>query len=162
MLFVIIFLFIAINEVIKKIYIEELGNGYYLYQSDFNILKSRIDDKVNIIDILEKEYDDKYIITIRIPVRAFYGEENCTIFSDHTLRYLIINKQSNKIYETDSYLKFKHKVKNLNVNLMFSNQALEQSKKKFEKNRHLYKNTKTLEYLENKCKEDFIYPIEEY
>jgi hypothetical protein len=141
----------------------KLGKGnYFIYNTGFDAIKSFKDKKLYLIDISKSKYNDNYIIAIRIPVKVFYGKKDCTTFFDYSIHYLIINKHTNKVYETDDYLKFKYKVKNLNVNLIFTNQEIEQSKKKFEKNKHLYKNTKTLEYLKNNCKEDFIYPIEKF
>ena len=141
----------------------KLGKGdYFIYDTGFHTIKSFKNKKLYIGDILKSKYNDNYIIAIRVPVKIFYGEKNCHSFFENTLHYLLINKETDKIYETDDYLKFKYKLKNSNINLMFNNQELEQAKKKFQKNKHLYTNMKTLEYLKNNCTEDFRYPIEKF
>lgn len=141
----------------------KLGKGnYFIYNIGFNAIKSFKDQKLYLIDILKSKYNDNYITAIRIPGKIFYGKKDCATFFDYSIHYLIINKKTAKVYETDDYLKFKHKIKKLNVDLAFTIQEIEQVKDRLEKNQHLYRNTKTLEYLKNNCKEDFKYPIERF
>jgi hypothetical protein len=142
----------------------KLGKGsYFLYDTGYQAIKCRKNKNIYLSDIKQIEYDDNFIIALRIPQKFFYECNSTTeVFAIPKLQYVIIDKKRDKIYATYDKNKFKKKVKNLNINLMFDNQDIKQANIKLEKKRHVYKSDKSLEYLKNNCKEDFIYPIEEF
>jgi len=165
-LFAIVFftllLFFGIKYILQKAYIDELGKGYYIYLSSHQILQSRTTKNIRLMDILKTKHNDRYIIAIRLPMRVFYGDKNCTTFSEQQISYVLIDKQTDHIYETNDYEKLTQKLTKNNVQISFSPEELKQAKRKLKNRRHLYKNRQTLMYLEKYCTEDFKYPIEKF
>lgn len=144
-------------------YSGKLGKGnFYDYNTGFHAIKSKDKKNIYLIDILTRKYDDNHIIAIRVPAKIFYGANECSTFFNKKISYLIINKSTYKIYETNTYEKFKDKLKNLNIKINFDDNDLIKAQKRYNKKKHLYKIDKTLSYLNNNCKEDFKYPIEIY
>jgi len=135
-----ILMFLATNQILKKVYLEELGKEYYLYRTDFNVLKSRTDANLELIDILKISYDNEYIIASRIPYDKYLCGKD--IYRKFNIReeYILIDKKNKQYYATFNYSKFKSFIEKLNINLSLA----KKDKSLFDRRKHLYESSKNI------------------
>lgn len=130
----------------------KLGKGdYFIYYSGTNALKSFENKELYIADIISSDYDDKYIILCRVPLKSYVCNNKDYQKYINKLQYLIVIKETNKIYATYDYKKFVDKLKEIASSLFFGKKDLQEINRLFTKNRHIYNNE---ELPPTNCKEE--------
>lgn len=97
----------------NRFYIDELSNNTFITsktKKPFMMLAG----------VINKDYDDNYIIIVRKDMEHFECKEGIPILSKKQLQYMLINKKTNKVLVTNDMLKFERLKKELNINLKFN------------------------------------------
>lgn len=150
----------------------ELGKGdYFAYDGAGYGIKKKGKDDLYILRILTLDYNDDFIIAQRLPQRSFHGCKKSvfpdlnitsTIIFGSEIQYIIIDKNTDKIYGTYDYRKFQQKRKEIGLQLDFTLKDINSVQNKIIKDKHLYQNNVTLDFALKNCIESFIDPIIEY
>ncbi len=161
-LFIFLFIWLTISTIHYLFFWGKLGKGYYIYDYGATALKcNRL--KLHLTDIKDWEYTEKYIVVKRIPDELYTcnnGESH--VFYNNQLQYLIIDKNTDKIYTTynkDKFLELKDKF-GIKKEFTIDNNKLLNSMKN---SQNMYNNIgEDIEYIKKHCKKYKEYPIVEY
>ena len=162
---IILFIVVIVSLVAVFFYFDgRLGKGdYFLYYAHPDAIKSRSIKGLYLADTLYAEYDDDFIIAQRIPVRFYSCPNMSTSIYKNKLQYLIIDKNTNKIYGTYNIIKFLEKKNKLGVDIDFDSERNKLVQKNIKNSQHIYNNRdEDIEYMRNYCQEKQEYPIIEY
>lgn len=137
----------------------KVGKGYKMYDYGHIALISNHIPSLHLGDILDWEYDDEYIIARRIPEQHYDCGESVPSIYTNKIQYLIIDKNTDKIYATFNEKDFFDFKKKMKIALEFS-----RSKKsidaQIQRSKHIYDNIhEDVEYIKNNCKEKAVYPL---
>jgi len=137
----------------------KVGKGYRMYNYGNIALMSNRIPNLHLTEILDWEYDEDYIVARRIPAQYYECEDSIRSIYTNQIQYLIIDKNTDKIYATFSekdFLDFKQKIK---IDLEFS-RSKESIEAQIRRSQSTFDNVYTdVESIKNNCKEEAAYPL---
>jgi len=136
-----------------------LGKGsYFIYYAHPDAIKSTEIKNLYLADILGVKYNERYVIAYRIPAKFFDCSTTSSVIYIRKVQYIIIDKETEKIYVTYKKEKFQQKKNEFEIDLFFTKDENMRMVNKLKNNSAYAEKTMSLE----ECTESFNYPLIQY
>jgi len=88
---------------------------------------------LNLRDILDYKYDDRYILLLRMPVVFYECKDHLPVIRSCVLEYMVIDKkEGNRIFTTRDVSVFKKRLNKLPTHLAFSSEEIQSAQQRID------------------------------